>query len=123
MKSKFSTLSLLLALSISAQAALFTYGGGNAVIPDNDTTGLTEPMSPSVSGLGNSISSVTLNFTLAGDFGTDLTGYLRLGNLTTSPSYSLTSLVQGYPTLSAGGVPFSVDVTSAFSGYNPNDTW
>ena len=83
MKTKLYTISLLLALNLSAQAGLYTYSGGNAVIPGNSTIGLAESL-PAISGLGNSISSVTLNFTLAGGLGTDLTGYLRLGNLVTS---------------------------------------
>jgi hypothetical protein len=122
MKLKQLTTVLLLALGLSARAGVdFTYGGSAAAIADNNTIGLAE--SQSVSGLGSSVSAVTLNFTLAGGFGTDLTGYLRLGNSTSSPYYSLTSLVQANSTISSGGVNFSVNVGSAFSGYNPNDTW
>jgi hypothetical protein len=121
MKTKFITISLLLALNFSAQATLYTYSGGDAVIPDNNTIGLAESLS--VSGLNVSISAATLIFTLAGGSGTDLAGYLRLGNLSGSPSYSLTSLVQADPTISSSGVLFTVDVSSFFSGYNPNDTW
>jgi subtilisin-like proprotein convertase family protein len=121
MKIKFFTISLLLALGFSAKAALYTYSGGDAVIPDNSTIGLPETITD-ISEPG-SITAVTLNFTLTGGNGTDLSGYLRLGNLSGSPSYSLTSLVQADPTISSGGVNFNVDVTSAFSGDNPNDTW
>ena len=42
MKIKFFTISLLLALGFSAKAALYTYSGGDAVIPDNSTIGLPE---------------------------------------------------------------------------------
>jgi hypothetical protein len=127
MKTIFYTISLLLALGLSARAAVLinaTYGGGNAAIPDNNIIGLTE--SQNVAGpVGlDVIQSVTLTFTLAGGYGTDLQGYLRLGNLVGSPSYSLNSLVQSYPTISGSGVTFNnVDVTSAFLGDNPNDTW
>jgi hypothetical protein len=126
MKTKFCMISLLLALSLSAQAGIiYTYGDGtvNTAIPDNNTLGLTELLTINNITEPASISMVMLNFTLAGGFGTDLTGYLRLGNLSGSPSYSLTSLIQADPTISSGGVTFNVDVSSAFTGQDPNNTW
>lgn len=124
MKIKFCTTNLLLALSLSAQADMVPFNAppAPAVIPDNNTLGLTETLSVS----GESFSSdVMLSFTLAGGSGTDLSGYLRLGNLATSPSYGLTSLVQADPTISSSGVTFNVDVSSdpEFTGQDPNNTW
>jgi hypothetical protein len=124
MKINFYIIILLLVLNLHAQAGvIYTYGDGtvNTAIPDNNTIGLTESMP--VSGLGISISDVTLTFTLAGGYGTDLTGYLRLGNQTGSSSYDLTTLVQADPTISGSGVTFNVDVGTTFGGQNPNDTW
>jgi hypothetical protein len=122
MKIKYLTTVLLMTLGLSARASVvFTDTDANTVIPNNNTIGIAETVTGS--GLGSSATSVTLNFTLAGGFGTDLTGYLRLGNSMSSPSYDLTSLVQGYPTISGTGLNFSVDVSSAFTGYNPNNTW
>jgi hypothetical protein len=128
MKTKLCIISLLLALGFSAQAALFfggpfnnNGGAGADVIPDNSTIGLSD--SEVVSGFATSLTSVMLSVTLQGGVATDLSGYLRLGNLTTSPDYNLTTTVQGQNLSGGSPVTFNVDVSSAFSGDNPNDTW
>ena len=125
MKIKFCTISLLLVLSLSSQATLYTFSGtptdngaGPGGIPDNNTIGLSE--SQTLSGLPNSISAVTLNVTLSGGLGSDLTGYLRLGNLTGSPSVNLTGLPSG---VIGANTPVSFDLSSTFSSLDPNNTW
>ena len=128
MKTKFYTFSLLLALSLSAQAALYPFSGpfnnnggaGDNIIPDNSGIGLSD--AHTLSGLGISLSSVTLSLTLQNGLGTDLSGYLRLGNTMSSPSYDLTSFL-GSLTLSGTPTPYTLNVSSAFGGYDPNDTW
>jgi len=119
MKSKLYVLSVLSAASFSAHAALYTYSGTAAAIPDNDVFGLSQ--SQTLSGLSTSITAVTLNFTLAGGLITDLTtATLRLGNLPGSTFVDLTPSMSG--SLSAP-VTFTVDVSSSFSGQDPNNTW
>jgi hypothetical protein len=122
MRSKFYIASLLLACSLSAQATLYTetYGGGAAAIPDNNTIGLGETIT--LSGLADTyITSVILHFTLVNGFASDLTtAYLRLGNLTGSPSINLVGNFSG--SLSSP-VTFDVDVSSTFASLDPNNTW
>ena len=90
MKTKLFPLGVLLALSLSAHGALYTFDApGDGVIPDNSFIGLSD--AHTLSGLPNSITTVMLRFTLAEGFGTDLNGYLRLGNLVSSPAYDLTA--------------------------------
>jgi len=84
------------------------------VIPDNNTIGLTD--AHAITGLAPSISDVILTFNLSGGLAHDLTGYLRLGNLTGSPSYNFTS------SLSDGVTHYEFDL-STFNGNNPNNTW
>src|ERR1035441_10236527 len=90
MKIKLYTVILLLALGLSANATLFTFSGpfadngaGAGVIPDNNIIGLGD--SHTLSGLDFSISSMILSVTLQHGVATDLSGYLRLGNLSGSP--------------------------------------
>ena len=136
MKTILCLAGLLLAVNFPASAALFQYGtlnGGSAIgtIADNNTIGLTDAHAVNISPL-NSITALTLTVVLQGGFASDLTGYLRLGNTTSSPFYSLTSLINSQ-TLSAGSAnTYVVDFTtptygaalsSAFNGSNPNNTW
>ena len=119
MKVKFYVTGVLLVAIFSAQAALYTYSGAAAAIPDNNVFGLSQ--SQTLSGLPTSISTATLNFTLAGGLITDLTtASLRLGNLPGSSFVDLTSSMSG--SLSAP-VTFTVDVSSSFGGQDPNNTW
>ena len=132
MKTKICILGFLLMISLPAGASLYgfgtlTPGGGSAIctIPDNNTIGLTESFT--ASGLGTSISDLTLTVVLQGGASTDLSGYLRLGNTVGSPSYSLTSLIQGAAE-APGGTTYSINFTtsgfqSAFTGQNPNNPW
>jgi hypothetical protein len=125
MKIKICILALTVMACLRAGAGMYTEtytgpfnnngGAGAGVIPNNSPVGLTD--TETVSGLPYSISSVMLTVTLSGDYVSDLTGYLRLGNLPGSPSFDLTSA------LSAGNDTFTVDVSSAFTGLNPNGTW
>jgi subtilisin-like proprotein convertase family protein len=128
MKTTLCLTSLLLAMALPAGATLYQSGTlGGVAIPDNNTLGTGTGMTYTFTGLsGNTISgAVTLNFTLAGGYGGDLSGYLRLGNLTGSPSYNLTSLVNGSTTISGGGVNYSLDVNagSVFTGQAANGQW
>ena len=130
MKTKICILNLMLAFSLPAWASLYSYGTLNSdpaigAIPDNNTIGLTENFTASES--GSSISALTLTVVLQGGASTDLSGYLRLGNTGGSPSYDLTSLIQGTPE-APGGTTYSIDFTTpgfstAFNGQNPNDMW
>lgn len=131
MKTKICITGLLLALNLPAWGALYSFGTLNSdaplgPIPDNNTIGLTE--SYTVSGLGGSISALTLTVEMQGGAATDLTGYLRLGDTGSSPSYDLTTLVTGQTFSSGLPTTFSIDFgtlgfQSAFNGQNPNDTW
>ena len=108
---------VLLALCVSAHGAVFTYAGpfaNSGVIPDNDPIGLTD--AHAISGLASSISDVVLTVHLSGSFITDLSGYIRLGNLTGSPTVDLS------PTLALGSGDFTLDL-AAFNSLNPNNTW
>jgi len=119
MKTKLYVVCLLSAANIFAHAALYTYGGVAAAIPDNDVFGLSQ--SQTLSGLSTSITAMTLNFTLAGGLITDLTtASLRLGNLPESTFVDLTPSMSG--SLSTP-VTFTVDVSSSYSGQDPNNTW
>src|SRR6266571_2687080 len=83
-------------LCLSAQGALYTFSGpfqNGGVIPDNSTIGLTDA------------------HTLSG-----LTGYIRLGNLASSPFVNLDQY------LTDGTTSFSVDLASLRS-LDPNNTW
>ena len=136
MKTKICILSLLLAASFPAWANLYQSGNlPGTVIPDNNLIGtgntLTYTPSPVIDPGGNGIvyiTALTLNFSLQGGASSDLSGYLRLGNGSSSPSYDLTDLIRG-ATLNAGsGTPYSIDFTtsafqSTFNGLNPNNTW
>jgi len=123
MNTKIVLLGFLLAASVPAGASLYesgTLSGG--VIPDNNPLGLTETVT--VSGQDPVISDVTLNFTLQGGSATDLSGYLRLGNTDSSPSYNITGLGAEVP----GGTTYTINFTTsgfqtAFNGQNPNGTW
>ena len=126
MKIKICVLGLVLAFSVPAWAGVYNSGtltGGT--IPDNNTIGLTEAVV--VSGQETVISDVTLTFVLSGGASTDLSGYLRLGNTDTSPSYDLTSLIHGTAE-APGGTTYSINFTdsgfmTAFNAQNLNDTW
>ena len=122
MKLQIYLASLVLACNLSAPAAI-VYPGAAAAIPDNNSIGLMQTLT--VGGLNNSITTASLSFQLQGGFGTDLTGYLRLGSVPgLSPAYDLTSLVQAQTVIS-GTTPvnFTVDVSSTFAAQNPNAVW
>jgi subtilisin-like proprotein convertase family protein len=135
MKKSICLIGLALGLTLPAGASLYSFGTLNSQpalgpIPDNNTLGLTESFT--ASGLAGNISSLTLTFQLQGGAASDLSGYLRLGNTSGSPYYSLTSLIQGQ-TLSAGSpttvtldfnsVTYGSGFSTAFNGQNPNDVW
>jgi hypothetical protein len=126
MKNKFCILGLFLALNLPAWGALYSYGTLNGdpaigAIPDNSTIGLTA--THTLSGLESSLTDVTLTFVLQGGFAGDLSGYLRLGNLTGSTAYDLTSLVQGQTLSESAPVTYTIDLGSTFTAQNPNNTW
>ncbi|HTL72003.1 MAG TPA: proprotein convertase P-domain-containing protein [bacterium] len=126
MNTKICLTGLLLALGLSADAALYQFGTLNGdsaigIIPDNNTIGLTD--AHTLSGLSWDTTSVILTLSLQSGYSGDLAGYLRLGDLTTSPYYDLTSAVQAQTLSGPSATTFTVDVTSAFSSQNPNGTW
>jgi subtilisin-like proprotein convertase family protein len=130
MKTKIQLFSVLLAMTLPVEAALYTSPIlTGTTIPDNNYLGTGTTLQYTFSEInpdGNGIAyitSMTLKFTLAGGYGGDLTGYLRLGNQVNSPYYNLNSVLQTSPTISGSGVNFTVDVTSAFAGKDPNGTW
>lgn len=130
MKIKLSLISGLLAVSLSARGA---YSAGSTVdvaIPDNNTIGISSTLA--ASGSAWSVANVTLTFTLAGGFGTDLVGYLRAGNLVTSPVFNFSGDLNTFatlPSVASGGHTFTYDfsttptTSTAFNGINPNTTW
>jgi hypothetical protein len=126
MKTKVCLASLMLALSFPAGGALYSFGtlnGGPAIgaIPDNSTIGFSDART--LSGLGTSLTDVTLTFVLQGGFASDLSGYLRLGNLTDSSAYDVTSLVQSQTLSESTPVTYSVDFGTTFVAQNPNNPW
>jgi hypothetical protein len=131
MKTKICLFSVLLAFNVPAWAALYSFGtlhGDSALGPilDNNTIGLTESFT--AGSLDVSISALTLTVELQGGASTDLSTYLRLGNTDSSPSYNLTSLIQGQSLSSGSPTTYTVDFgtpafQSAFNGQNPNNTW
>jgi len=144
MKTKICVLGILLAVNVPAWASLYSFGTLDAgsplgTIPDNNTLGTGSwslssqaNLSFTPTGLGSSLSDLTLTFELQGGTATDLSGYLRLGNTTGSPYYNLTSLIQSQ-TLSAGSPTtitldfntptYGSDFSTSFHSQNPNNTW
>lgn len=135
MKTKIYLMGILVAFNLPAGATLYQFGtlaGGSALgaIPDYNTLGTSGLTGTSfaASGLDTSISVLTLTFLLQGGSATDLSGYLRLGNSSGSPSYDLTSLVQSQTLNTVSPTSYTIDFTSiafstAFNGQNPNDSW
>ncbi len=104
-------------LCLSAQGALYTFTGpfqNGGVIPDNSTIGLTD--AHTLSGLTTSSRDIILTVNLSGASISDLTGYIRLGNLPSSPFVNLDQY------LTDGTTSFSVDLAGLRS-YDPNNTW
>ncbi len=104
-------------LCLSAQGALYTYTGSfqnGGVIPDNSTIGLTD--AHTLSGLTTTSRDIILTVNLSGASISDLTGYIRLGNLASSPFVNLDQY------LTDGTTSFSVDLAGLRS-YDPNNTW
>lgn len=131
MKNKICLLGLLVGMSFSARASLYQFGTLNGdpaigTIADNSSIGLSS--SYTISSEGASLSGMTLTFVLQGGTSSDLTGYLRLGDTTGSPSFDLSTLIHSQ-TLSAGSPnTYTISFTdsgfqSTFNGLNPNDTW
>lgn len=129
MNTRFSFLGLLLAASLPASAALYYSSSGPfnnngdagaGIIPDNSSIGLSD--SHTFSGEATEIQSVSLSITLQGGFSSDLSGYLRMGNLESSPYADLTSTIHSY-TLSAGTPTLITFELNDFVNGNPNTTW
>lgn len=121
MKLKNFAAGLLFALAIPAQGALYWSDSTAGTIADNSIIGLTR--STTISDPAWNVTGVTLTFTLSGGFGTDLTGYLRAGNLESSPSFDLTSYLNGISLVPNTPTTYNVNVGSSFIGINPNTTW
>ena len=118
MRSKLAVLALGFVLCLSAHGAVYSFTGpfeNGGVIPDNNPIGLTD--AHNITGEPTSITSIILTLHISGNYVDDLTGYLRLGNQSSSPSYDLTS------NLSSGANDYTLNLSSTFSTYNPNDTW
>ena len=130
MKIKICLLGLLVGMSFSARASLYQFGTLNSdpaigTIADNSSIGLSS--SYTISSEGASLSGMTLTFVLQGGTSSDLTGYLRLGDTTGSPSYDLSTLIHSQ-TLGSSPNTYTISFTdsgfqSTFNGLNPNDTW
>jgi len=106
---------------MSAQGALYYSDSTPGTILDNNNIGLTR--STTISDPAWSITSVILSFTLQNGFGSDLQGYLRMGNLESSPAFSLNSYLSGLGTIPNSATPYTVDVTGSFLNLNPNSSW
>src|SRR6266567_2554761 len=104
-------------LCLSAQGALYTFSGSfqnSGVISDNNPIGLTD--AHTLSGLTTTSRDIILTVNLSGASISDLTGYIRLGNLASSPFVNLDQY------LTDGTTSFSVDLASLRS-LDPNNTW
>jgi hypothetical protein len=117
---------LLVALSLSAWGAVYDYGtraGGSpiGVIPDNNSLGFSD--AHTLSGLPSPIATLNLTFVLQGGFSSDLSGYLRLGNLITSPAYSLSTFIHSQTLSEITPITYTIDLTSTFATFDPNNTW
>jgi hypothetical protein len=133
MKQKLFAVGMVAALCVSAHATLWTFSGtptdngaGPGVIPDNTSIGLGESLT--VSSEASSLTALTLTFILQGGFSSDLSGYLRLGNSSSSPFFDLTTLIQSQTLSQTAGTTYTIDFntsgfSTAFNGFNPNDTW
>lgn len=119
MKTILCLAGLLLAMNFPASAALFPTGSlGSAAIPDNNTLGTGTSLTYTLSGGDTSLTSLSLAFTLTGGFASDLQGYLRLGNTTSSTAYNLTSFIHSQ---ALGN--YMIDLTTTFTAQDPNNTW
>jgi hypothetical protein len=134
MKTILCLAGLLLAMNFPASAALFQYGtlnGGSAIgtIADNNKIGLTDAHQVSINpeNLNWKITALTLTVVLEGGFASDLTGYLRLGDTTIAPFYSLNTLIQGQQLSATTPTTYTMSFSSTgdttFIESNPNDTW
>lgn len=127
MNMKYGIAVLVLATGLSAQAALYYSDSTPGTIADNSTIGLS--LSTSFSGGGTEITGLTLTFNLSGGFGSDLQGYLRLGNLENSPYYSLNSFLTGLGTLPTTSTTYTLNfdntpgLGTTFGTLNPNNSW
>jgi hypothetical protein len=132
MKTNIGILTIAAGVGLSAQASLYQFGtlqtGGSPIgtIADNSSIGLSS--SYVVSGENTSLSGMTLTFVLQGGTSSDLTGYLRLGDTTSSPAYDLTDFLHSY-NLSAG-TPTTYSISfadpafqSTFGDLDPNGSW
>lgn len=121
----------LFTLGGSAPAALYSYsssgpfnnngGAGSGIIPDNSAIGLSD--SGSFHDQPPAITLVSLSVTLQGGFGSDLSGYLRMGNELTSPHADLTPTLKGLALTDSSATTFTLDLTGSFASLNPNATW
>jgi hypothetical protein len=129
MKTHLCLLSLLLAVNFPAWGGSYSSGTlPGAIIPDDDYIGTGDALTYMLSGGDGTITDVTLMFTLQDGAASDLSGYLRLGNETDSPSYDLTGLIQGQTLSASSPTPYSISFTTAdfqstFGGLDPNNTW
>lgn len=127
MNIKLGLTGVLLVCGLSTHASLYNSGTlSGGVIPDNNSIGLSSSIDLTTSAQGTAMTGLTFIFVLQGGDSADISGYLRLGNETTSPYYNLTSLIQGQ-SLSAP-TTYTIDFNTAdlqntFGGLNPNDTW
>ena len=122
---------VLFTLSGSAPAAVFSYfsngpfnnngGAGAGIIPDASAMGLSD--SCSFRDQPPAITLVSLSVTLQGGFGSDLSGYLRMGNEPNSPYADLTPTLQGQVLDQNFPTTFTVDLTDHFDASNPNVVW
>ena len=134
-KITFCLFAAISALCLTARGNLYLSGTlSGTAIPDDNATGtadtLTYTPSPVIDPGGNGIvyiTGLTLSFSLQGGASDDLSGYLRLGNLTTSPAYDISGLIHSQ-TLGASPTSFSINFSdtglmNTFNGLNPNNTW
>ena len=129
MKAKICLLSLLLAASLPAGAALYNSGTlSGTTIPDDNTLGTGTTLSYIFNHPDSVITDMVLTFALQDGSSSDLSGYLRLGNTGSSPFYDLTTLIQGQSLSPSSATTYTIDFNTsgfhdAFNGLNPNGTW
>lgn len=127
MKIEICLLSLVLLASVPAGATLYS-SSTPVAIPDFNPIGTSSSLQFFVSGESLSLSALTLTFALQGGVSTELSGYLRLGDTMGSPSYNLTTLIQGQSLNPSSATTYTIDFSTSsfstvFNGLNPNDTW
>ena len=109
-----SIVALVLGMAVTAQAGVYSYGGGAYAIPDGTLAGVTSHVT--VSGASSSFSDISVAINVSGGYNGDLYAYLSYdGKLV--PLLDRIGLSSGNPAGAAGG---GMNVTLSDTGANGN---